>query len=86
MGFWKYTNERYANKTFLLNCLEYLTDDSGILEARSKESRLRTLDAGKVKSGKSNWQVVNLVVPVGIVLIFAAAWIFFRRRKYGANK
>lgn len=86
MGFWKFTNERYANKTFLLNSLEYLTDESGILEARSKESRLRMLDAGKVKATKNNWQILNLALPVGLVLLFAAAWIFFRKRKYTAHK
>jgi len=85
MGYWKFTQERYANKTFILNCLEYLTDESGILEARSKESRLRLLDAGKVKATKTNWQILNLAVPLGLVLIFAAAYIFFRKRKYAAH-
>lgn len=82
MGYWRYTNTRYANKSFFLNCLDYLTDPNHILEARNKELRLRLLDAGRVKSERSKWQIINLAIPLGIVLIFASAYIFFRKRKY----
>lgn len=82
MGYWQYTNTRYANKAFLLNCLDYLTDPNGILEARNKDIRLRLLDAGRVERERTKWQVLNLAIPLGLVLIFASAFIFFRKRRY----
>lgn len=85
MGYWRFTNTRFANKAFVLNCLEYLTDPSGILEARNKELRLRLLDAGRVERERNTWQAINLAIPLGIVLIFASAYIFFRKRKYEAK-
>lgn len=85
LGYWEYDKTLYANKSFLLNCLEYLTDRSDILEARNKESRLRLLDAGRAKVERSKWQIVNLAAPLGALLIFASAFIFFRRRRYGAH-
>jgi len=82
MGYWDVDNVQYANKSFILNCLEYLTNHSGILEARNKDVRLRLIDAGRAKTERNKWQTINIVVPLGLVLIFASAYIFFRRRRY----
>lgn len=82
MGFWQFTGQRFANKEFILNCLEYLTDDSRLIEARSKDLRLRVLDPGRLKNEKLKWQVINIGIPVALVLIFASAYFFFRKRRY----
>ena len=82
MGYHKWTGEFFANRGFLLNCMEYLTDHSGILESRSKDVKLRLLDNGRVKDEKTMWQTINVAVPIGMVLVFASAYLFFRKRKY----
>jgi gliding-associated putative ABC transporter substrate-binding component GldG len=82
MGYYRWTGEFYANRDFLLNCIEYLTDRSNILEARSKEVKLRLLDKGRTKDEKTMWQFVNVAIPIGAVLIFASGYFFFRKRKY----
>jgi len=84
MGYWKFANPpaRFANKSFFLNCVEYLTDSSSLLEARSKDTRLRLLDAGRAKDERSKWTVVNVGLPVALVLVFASVYLFFRKRRY----
>jgi gliding motility-associatede transport system auxiliary component len=82
MGYYKWTGEFFANRNFLLNCMEYLTDRSGILEARSKEVKLRMLDSGRTRDEKTKWQVVNVSIPIALVLIFSSCYFFFRKRKY----
>ena len=82
MGYWRYSDTRYANKTFVLNCLEYLVDQSKLMEARTKESRLRLLDAGRVTDEKLQWQIVNIILPIVLILIFASAYTFIRKRKF----
>lgn len=82
MGYYQFTGEFFANKNFLLNCLEYLTDHTGILEARSKDVKLRLLDKGRIKEEKTTWQVVNVAIPIGAVLIFASCYLFYRKRRY----
>ena len=84
MGYWEFDNLRYANKSFVLNCLEYLTDRSGLLEARNKDVRLRLLDGGRAKTERNKWQIINIIIPLGLVLLFASAYIFFRKRRYEA--
>ncbi|MGN6566742.1 MAG: gliding motility-associated ABC transporter substrate-binding protein GldG [Flavipsychrobacter sp.] len=82
MGYWQYTRDHFANKSFLLNCMDYLTDPNSMLEARSKDLRLRLLDSGRVEKERLTWQFVNIGIPVLAVLIFASAYIFFRKRRY----
>ena len=82
MGYYWYSKEYFANHDFLLNCLEYLTDRSGVLEARSKDVKLRLLDGGRVHEEKTKWQIVNIAIPIAAVLIFASAYFFFRKRRY----
>ncbi len=82
LGYWQFTQKLFANKNFVLNCIEYLTDPNSLLEARSKNSKLRLLDADRVKEEKTMWQVVNILIPIALVLVFASAFIFFRKRRY----
>jgi gliding-associated putative ABC transporter substrate-binding component GldG len=81
-GMYKVTDQLFANKTFILNCIEYLTDDFGLLEARSKNLQLRLLDGERAKDERVIWQLVNTALPVVLVLMFGSAYFFFRRKKY----
>jgi gliding-associated putative ABC transporter substrate-binding component GldG len=82
LGMNMFTHYQYANKDFLSNCLEYLTDNSGILEARSKDYTLRLLDKKKIESEKSKWQIINIVLPLLLVFIFGMLYQYIRKRKY----
>ena len=82
MGYWQYTQALFANKNFLLNCLEYLTDPNSLLEARNKDLKLRLLDTKRAAEEELKWQFINVGVPIILVLIFASAYMFFRKRRY----
>jgi gliding-associated putative ABC transporter substrate-binding component GldG len=81
-GYYKFTEQMFANKNFILNCMEYLTEDVNLLEARSKSEKLRLLDMARIKNEKLKWQIINIGLPIALVLIFANAYFFFRKRKY----
>lgn len=82
LGFYPFTKQQFANKDFMLNCLEYLTDETGILQTRNKEVKLRLLNTVKVQKERLTWQILNLVVPILILILFGIAYNFFRKRKY----
>jgi ABC-2 type transport system permease protein len=77
-----YTGYQYANKDFIVNSLEYLTDNSGILQTRSKDFTLRLLDKTLVEEQRGFWQGITLVLPVLLVILFGIIYQFFLRRKY----
>lgn len=82
LGYDRYTNQQFGNKRFLLNCLDYLCDDSGIIEVRSKEITLRLLNKGKFKKEKTMWQIINMGCPIIMVLLFGFVNSLIRKRKY----
>ncbi|RZA00923.1 MAG: gliding motility-associated ABC transporter substrate-binding protein GldG [Sphingobacteriaceae bacterium] len=82
LGFDQYSQETYGNKNLLLNIADYLTDDSGLIELRTKEIKLRLLNKASVRSEKLYWQIINTVLPLLLVLIFAIFQHYARRRKY----
>ncbi|MBK9253884.1 MAG: gliding motility-associated ABC transporter substrate-binding protein GldG [Saprospiraceae bacterium] len=71
-----------GNKDFILNSIEYMLDEDNILESRSKEIKLRLLDAVRTKSEKSFWQFINIGIPVIFLIIFGFVFNFLRKRKY----
>jgi len=78
----KYSGEIFGNKDFLVNCLNYLVDDHGIMELRSRELKLRLLNTAIIKAGKFKWQLFNVVVPILIVILSGLLHVFLRRRHY----
>ncbi|MEQ9404498.1 MAG: gliding motility-associated ABC transporter substrate-binding protein GldG [Cyclobacteriaceae bacterium] len=82
LGVEPYTKTSYANEQFVLNILDYMVDDSGLIETRSREVKLRPLDKVKVKQERTKWQLINLVLPVVLILLAGGVKWFVRKRKY----
>ncbi len=75
------TQQIYGNKDFLVNALNYLVDDKGIMDLRSRELKLRLLDEDKIHRQKSLWQLINIAGPVLLVIIAALLYSWIRRRR-----
>ena len=82
LGFDKWSGQTYGNKEFLLNAVNYLLDDSGLINIRSKEIAVAFLDHKKIASEKTKWQVINILLPLVLLGIFGFVFNFFRRKKY----
>ncbi len=72
----------FANRDFLLNCLEYLVNEQNLMEAKSKDYVARLLDTKKVNAEKQTWTILNLAVPVLLVVLFGLIFQWLRKRRY----
>jgi ABC-2 type transport system permease protein len=84
LGMDRYTGQVFGNKNFLLNCIDYLCDDSGLMAIRSKELKLRLLDKNRIDNDLLFWQVVNTAGPVLIIALFGLFKFYRRRVKYAS--
>jgi ABC-2 type transport system permease protein len=84
LGYDKYTREVFGNKNFMLNAVNYLCDDSGLLESRTREIKLRLLDKNKLSKERQKWQVINVSFPIILVIIFGLSQAYIRKKKYAA--
>ncbi|MGZ8523578.1 MAG: Gldg family protein, partial [Chitinophagaceae bacterium] len=75
---------QFANREFLLNCMEYLVNNPAISETRNKDIVLRLLDSQKVREKKALWQFINIALPVLIVILAGFIYQQLRKRKYAS--
>lgn len=85
LGFDRYSQQTFGNKDFLVNCLNWLVDDRGIMELRSREVKIRLLDSERIDKQRLFWQLFNTAGPVLLVLIMAIAYGIVRRKKYSSR-
>ncbi|MDY6287906.1 MAG: gliding motility-associated ABC transporter substrate-binding protein GldG [Bacteroidales bacterium] len=84
LGYDFYTETMYANKELLLNCVDYLVGEDGSIASRSRNIKIRKLNVMKVKEERTKYQLLNILLPVGIVVVAGVVIVLLRRRKYRA--
>ena len=82
LGYDIYSKQTYGNKNFILNAVNYLCDDSGLLEVRSRELKLRMLDRKKIAEEKFKWQAMNTAAPILLIILFGMVQAVIRKRKF----
>jgi ABC-2 type transport system permease protein len=78
----RYTGGMFGNRDFLINCVNYLVDDNGLMELRSRELKMRLLDRSRIRNEKVLWQMLNIAGPVLIVILAGILYAFLRKRIY----
>jgi len=82
LGYERYTGMTYGNKEFLLNAVNYLLDDTGLINIRSKEISLAFLDKEKVEEQRVYWQIITSLAPLLLLGAGAIVFNYLRRRRY----
>lgn len=86
LGFDPYTQEMYGNKDFIVNSMLYLTEGTDLLGLRTKEVKMRLMDKTKIAQERLDWQLLNVVAPIVLVLVAGVIWSAYRRYKCTTNK
>lgn len=82
LGYDQYSQQTFGNKAFLLNAVNYLCDDQGLMELRSRVFKIRLLDKVRLREEKTFWQMVNVLIPLLLIALFGGVYVFIRRRTY----
>ncbi|SDK97870.1 gliding-associated putative ABC transporter substrate-binding component GldG [Catalinimonas alkaloidigena] len=82
LGFDRVSGLTFSNRDFIMNALEYMLDEDGVVLARNKEIALRPLDAPRIEQERVQWQLLNLVAPLALLVLFGVGRYFWRKRKY----
>jgi gliding-associated putative ABC transporter substrate-binding component GldG len=82
LGYDKWTNSFYGNKEFLVNCTNYLLDNTGLINIRNRKVSIPLLDTTKIVEQKTKWQVINIGFPVILTLVLGIFFNYMRKRKF----
>lgn len=84
LGYDFYTETMYANKELLLNCVDYLAGEDGAIASRSRNIKIRKLNVMKVKEERTRYQLLNIFLPVGLVVVAGVVIVLLRRKRFRA--
>ena len=82
LGYDQRSGNLYDNKDFLINCVNYLLDDTGLINIRSKDLDLPLLNKEKVYENYTVTQFITIGLPILILALFGILFTFLRKRKY----
>ena len=86
LGYDQYTQNTYGNKAFIESAISYLVDGESLVEIRSREFKIRLLDPDKIVRQRLKWQMVNILVPTGLVVLLGIVMSLIRKNKYCKKK
>lgn len=86
LGYDNYEKRQYANKDFLLNCVDYLLEEDALIDIRNRDIKMRLLDMQKINEERSFWQIINILIPVSLILLFGLIKYKQRKNKYANEK
>ena len=81
-GYDQWTQQVYGNKDFLINAINYLLDDNGLIDIRSKNVELPLLDEQKVNKQYTSSQIITVGIPIVLLIVFGFVFTYIRKRKY----
>jgi ABC-2 type transport system permease protein len=84
LGYDMYMGQMFGNKNFILNCVNYLCDDAGLISVRTREIKLRLLDKKKIKNEEMSWRVSNTALPIALIIVFGLSRFYLRKKKYSS--
>jgi ABC-2 type transport system permease protein len=82
LGYDRYSRQTYGNQEFVMNALNYLVDETGLMELRTRELQLRLLDRARVREQKRTWQLINMTVPLLVVMVIGLMYNQIRKRYF----
>jgi len=82
LGYDRFSGQTFGNKNFLLNCMNYLLDNSGLISVRSRELKLRLLDKQKIENSRVSLQVASTTIPILLIITLGLVQFFLRKKKY----
>jgi ABC-2 type transport system permease protein len=83
LGYDRFIKYTYlGNKKFIMNSIHFLCDETGLTQLKVKEIKLRLLDKEKIKNNKTFIQLINILLPLIILLIFAFIFTKMKKKKY----
>jgi len=72
----------FGNQEFFQNLADYMLGDHSVIDIRSRQIDIHAIDKEKIKSDATFYKIMNLLLPVVLVLLFALVMSLIRKRKY----
>lgn len=84
LGYDRYTQQQFGNKNFIMNCMNYLLDDSGLIAVRTRDIQIRLLNKTIITEQKLKWQFICILSPIFMVILYGSLSGWLRKKRYAS--
>lgn len=82
MGYDRISGQQYGNRYFILNAVNWLTGDEGLMQLRTKKQQIYALNKQAAYEYRNQYAVLNMALPILMILIIMSITFLYRKRKY----
>ncbi|MDR1886350.1 MAG: gliding motility-associated ABC transporter substrate-binding protein GldG [Prevotellaceae bacterium] len=82
LGYDRHTEYTYGNNDFVMNVINYLTDENGLMEIKNRTLKMRLLDNSKIAHHHTGIILINTLIPPAVIILCGIVFVLYRRRKY----
>lgn len=75
----------YGNQEFFQNIVDYMMGDNSVLDIRSRQIDIKEIDKEKVTKFAGFYKTMNMLLPLGIIILLSVLMNFIRTRRYARN-
>jgi len=86
LGYDSYEKRQYGNKDFILNSIDYLLEEEALIDVRTRDLKIRLLDPQKINKERGFWQLLNILAPIVLIILFGLIKQYRRKKKYTYEK
>lgn len=82
LGYDPFLKQQFSNREFISNLLKYMVSKDGVINLKIKTQTIRFLDKAKVELYRTQIQVISIIFPIVILVLFGLLWNYFYKRRY----
>jgi ABC-2 type transport system permease protein len=82
LGLDRLNGQTYGNSNFIVNAVQYLTEDNSWLELRNRKLQLRLLNKQEITSKRIFWQAINIASPLLILGLLGVIYLYIIKLKW----
>ncbi|MDR1707543.1 MAG: gliding motility-associated ABC transporter substrate-binding protein GldG [Prevotella sp.] len=82
MGYDRASNQLFGNREFIVNAINWLTDDEGLMQLKTKQQRMYLLNKSAAYENRDRYAILSILIPIAMMSLIMGSVFLYRKRKY----
>ncbi len=82
MGYDRVSQQQFGNRDFIVNAVNWLTNNDELMALRTKKQQLYILNKKAAYENRDKYAIMNIGIPILFMSLIMGVAILYRRRKY----
>ena len=76
------TNRAIGNQDFFLNIVDYMMNETFMLDIRSRQIDVRQIDKVKIQQSANYYKMINMLVPIVLIILLGVVMNVMRKKRF----